>query len=145
MSTRIARNAPAVQAAAYATGELIGGKQKFSAQARGKIQSALLTDLNSQNVAYDVVLFSDDPSATTFSENNALDIADADLPKVFGVISFATSDRVAFASSSVSFKQGLAIPMKGQGDFYAAIVSRGAPTYASTSDVTLSFGIEDPK
>lgn len=138
-----------VEAAAYATGDLIGGKLSlalpdwFATGAAGfLIQSVSVVDQAKQSVALDIVFFNADPSGTTFTENAALDIADADMAKIAGyaqVLSYA-----AFNDNSFGQAQNLAIPVATVEDgqtLYAAIVSRGAPTFAATTDVKLRVGI----
>jgi hypothetical protein len=88
-------------------------------------------------VALDVVLFDSDPSATTFTDQAALDIADADLLKVIGVVSVTTW--YAFADNSVGQARNLAIPVSSAGSLYACLVSRATPTFAAATDVTIRF------
>ena len=137
------------QAAAYATGELVGGLLTISAIhgevagsdpkfGGGLIQSVLITDLAKQSVNKDVVFFDTNPANTTFTENAAFDPADADLVDILGVAQITTW--VDFNDSSIGQALNLAIPFSNTA-LYAAIVERGAPTYVSTSDLTLRVGI----
>lgn len=138
-----------VQAAAYATGELIGGKNTLVGAGRfkngtGVIQSLTLVDQANQKVPIDLVVFNADPSNTTFTENGALDVADADMAKITGVISILASDYVSFADNAVASRQGIGQVFQSteaDGDLYFALVSRGAPTYAATTDLIIKFGI----
>ena len=137
------------QAAAYATGDLVGGLLNIGGIAGevvgsgpsfggGLIQSVVITDLAKQSITKDVVFFDTHPANTTFTENSALDIADADLVDVLGVVQVA--DWFAFNDNSIGQALNLAIPFSDT-PLYAAIVERGAPTYASTSDLTIRVGI----
>ena len=128
-----------VEAAAYATGDLVGGKLTLSSSAfGGLIQSVAITDLAKQSIAKDVVFFDTNPDGTTFTENSALDIADADLVNVLAVVTVV--DWFSFADNSIGQALNLAIPFVNT-PLYAAIVERGAPTYASTSDLTIRVGL----
>ena len=147
--TKVVTVTPTVEAAAYATGELIGGKMSFAQAVRGidlvdatgMIQSVVITDLAKQSANLDLVFFDVDPSNTTFTENSALDINDTDLLTIIGVV--AITDWKDFSDNSVGIALNLAMPFGlGTGaTIYAAIVSRGSPTYASTSDLTVRIGV----
>ncbi len=147
----IIEQAVTVQAAAYATGELVGGKLTLTDPnaggggtylSGGIIQSVLITDLAKQSISKDVLFFDADPSNTTFTENSALDVDDTDLLNLIGVA--AVADWFDFNDNSVGQALNLAIPyvIGSTGTaLYAAIVERGAPTYASTSDLSIRVGI----
>jgi len=108
----------------------------------GMIQSVILTDLGKQSAEIDVVFFDADPSQTTFTDNAALDVDDADLLNIVGVAAVTTWKD--FSDNSVGQTLNLAIPFvleDGGNTLYAALVSRGTPTYASTADLTLRVGV----
>lgn len=140
-----------VEAAAYSAGDLIGGKLTLAGAAAetpsgtpsggGLIQSVIITDLAKQNITKDVVFFDANPSNTTFTENSALDIHDTDLLNIAGIAQVA--DWFNFGDNSVGQALNLAIPYVISGDtaLYAAIIERGAPTYVSTSDLTIRVGL----
>lgn len=147
MTIKLITTAITVEAAAYATGELLGGKLTFSnalpGNYRAVLRSVQLVDQANQKVDIDLVLFSSDPSGTTFTENSALDIADADLLKVVGRVSIDAADYVSFADNALATKEGLALPIEGKSNtFYGALVCRGAPTYAAVSDLQLTLALE---
>lgn len=138
---------PTVTAGAYATGQDVGGKQTLtgltcSETNTGIIVSAEIIDLAKNGVAYDLVFFSTNPSSTTFTDNVALTVNDADMSKIVGIVSYATTDAVAFADNGISYKGSLAIPLMSSGQvLYMAVVIRGTATFAATTDVKvrLSF------
>lgn len=153
-NSRIISVTPTIQAAAYVAGDVIGGKLTFSNALQtmvgsGYLVSVTVSDLAAQAVDLDLVVFKSDPSNTTFTENSALDIADADLSKVLTVVNLGSSSRFAFADNSVHHISSLAVPLQGvsattsgiSGNLYGVLVSRGAPTFASTSDLTISIGV----
>ena len=137
---------------AYTAFDNVGGKLTFSDTipihiGSGAIVGARVFDLDSQIVPYELFLFDQDPSATTFTDNAAIDVADADLPKIAGIISFATSTRFSFADNSLHYVDGLYIPIKAQPEvttFYAALRTgtAGTPTYTSTSALTVELFME---
>jgi len=140
---------PTVDTAIYALGDLMGGKLTFANAARaaargGEIITAVLSDLAAQNAQIDLVLFDEDPTGTTFTDQAALDIADADLPKIAGVIPIATADYHAFNDSSAASVRnvGLAFKLASGTSLFGALVCRGTPTYVSASDVQVHLAIE---
>ena len=80
----------AVDTAIYASGDLIGAKLTLPAPAkRGKIVSVVLIDQAAQSAVIDVMFWSANPGATTFADNGALDVADADLDNAIGIVPIA--------------------------------------------------------
>lgn len=149
-STNVVEATPTITAGAYSTGDLVGAKITLtgavvSALTRpsGIVHSVVLTDLAAQSADYDVVFFDTDPSNTTFTDNAAFAPADADLINVIGVAQLTTHS--AFSDNGVSFAFGTNIPFKitdtSTNALYAALVVRAAPTYASTSDLTLKVTV----
>ena len=125
--------------------DLIGGKIElanavWSAGSGGLIQSVVITDLAKQSITKDVIFFDADPTGTTFTENGAFDIHDADLVRIIGVASVST--RFPFNDNSFGGAFNLAIPFVLAGtSLFVAVVERGAGNYVSTSDLTLRVGI----
>ncbi|KKN00031.1 hypothetical protein LCGC14_1141930 [marine sediment metagenome] len=138
-----------VEAAAYATGELLGGKQTITdavlfEYGGAVLSSVVIVDLAAQEVALDLIFFDSNPGATTFTENAALTIVDADLDRVVAVVSVLASDYVSFADNSVAVKgnigQVIRSNIDGAEDLYLAVVVRGAPTYAAVGDIRIRLG-----
>lgn len=141
---------PTIQTAgAYTTGYCLGSKLTIASATRiaagsGTIQSIALADKNKQGIAVDVILFDADPSGSTFTDNAAATIVDADLLKILGVVSLVAGDYIAFADNSVAVKRDLNIGFKlaSGSSLYAVLVTRGTPTYASVSDLVLKVAIQ---
>lgn len=139
---------PVVDTAIYASGDLIGGKLTLTdlcGEARTmEIVSVLLTDLAAQNSAIDIIFFNADPTGTTFTDNAALDIADADLTKVCAIVKLLAANYAAFADSSAIASGGIEqiVQLSGSQDLYAALVSRGTPTYVAASDLQLKVAVQ---
>lgn len=143
---------PTVDTAAYGTGELMGTKLTFAnalplATGCGLLRSAIIEDLSAQAHDIDLVLFDSDPTGTTFTDNAAFDVADADLAKIIAVVSFGSASRFAFADNGVKFLGSLQIPVRGISvnsparTLYGALVSRGTPTFATAADLTVTLGL----
>lgn len=131
---------------AYSSGNAVGGKitctdMALAAGRGGIIQSVIVRDKAGQNVPYDLFVLDADPSATTVTDKSAVAINTADLAKVIGVVQ--TSGTILGAASTMGVSPaaglGLAYKLSSGTSLYFILVTRGAPTYASTSDVTLSI------
>lgn len=145
--SRVITVAQTVAASAHSAGDAVGGKVTIAGAASsdkssGVIHSVVITDLAMQAGDYDVIFFSSNPSATTVTDDSALDIADADLPKIVCVVPVTVS--ASFADSGVSYSNGVGCPFElanNSTSLYAAIVARSAPTYAGVSDVQIRVSI----
>ncbi len=131
---------------AYAAGDCVGGLLTLTnaldpAFKTGSTLNAIISDLDRQAADFDVVVFDANPSATTFTNNVALDIADADLAKIAAVIQVTTT--VNFVDNEVVFST--ASPNKpikvtnSDGTLWAAIVVRTTPTFTTTSALNLKL------
>lgn len=141
--------APAPDTNIYASGDLIGAKLTLipavSGGLAGVIRAVSLVDQAKQNAAIDILFFDDDPSGTTFTNNAAIDIADADMTKLVGFAQIpATSGYAAFNDNNLGQAQNLFIPfvLDDGKALYAALVSRGTPTFAATTDLSLNVLVE---
>lgn len=145
--------APTVDTNAYTSGDLVGPKQTLTAAGAcstltsvgglcsGIIHSVTVTDLEKQSGDFDIIIFSSNPTGTTFTDNAAFDIADTDLPKVACVIQVTTD--VLFNDNGVAIAQGVNCVFDAKetdGTLYAAVVTRSTPTY-SASGLTFRYGI----
>lgn len=150
VETRLISASPTVEAAAYASGDVVGGlvtiTNACSARSnRGEIRGVTVFDKAAQGIDLDLIVFSSNPTGTTFTENAAFDPADADLSKIAAVIPVTTHK--AFSDNGVSQAKNISYAFEctvgsfpNGGTLYTTIVARGTPTYASTSDLT--FRIE---
>jgi hypothetical protein len=147
LASRTLTATPTVSTTAYGTGDNVGGKVTLADVCRGTtgsgiIQSVVITSKSLQTATFDVVFFNADPSGSTFTDNVAQAVVDADLSKVVGVAH--CSDVTALAAESIHQASGLGLPFAlsgGATTLYAAIVVRGTPTLGSTSDIWLSVGV----
>lgn len=136
---------PVVTAGAYTSGQSIGGKLSFDMSAFKDrpdilLQSLLLVDQAKQQALIDLLIFDSNPSGTTFTDNATLDIADADMIKLAAIIPISSysaynDNCAAYASNLAEFFR--IDPTAASPTLYAHLVSRGTPTFAATSDVSL--------
>lgn len=148
--------APTVVAEAYGANDVLGSDSPLSLTpairlvstpknliGTGTIVNVMVTDKAAQTATIDIVFWDSNPSATTFTNNTALTVHDTDLLNIIGVITIDTW--TSFAASSVGRPaNSTAIPFKlasGDTTLYATMITRGTPTYASTSDLLLRVGI----
>lgn len=135
---------------AYTAKDSVGGLMTFSnvsclGRTKGRVNSVMISDKADQSVEYDVVLFKSSPAGTV-TNKSAFDPADADLALMLPVINLRTQDHFSWNDNGISSISSLssgAVSSSGDGlpgTIYAAIVTRGTPTYASTSDITLTLG-----
>ncbi|MFA7287652.1 MAG: hypothetical protein WC055_02115 [Melioribacteraceae bacterium] len=144
----------AVQAAAYASGDVLGTGNPIKLEVftkhygTGILQSVVLGDLAKQDGAVGVVIFNSNPTATTFTDNSALDIADADLPKIIGNVAIASTDYADFNDSSIATKTGVGLPINNNESasssdkihIWVAFVSRDTKTYGA-NELSANIGI----
>lgn len=129
---------------AYSLKDAIGGVMTFSNAVRAsggtaRIETVQVADKGQQMAPLDLVLFDRNPGSGTFTDNAAADPTDTELGYVVAVIpvgSYADFNDNSVASAPV----GVSVVLNGT-DLYGVMVSRGTPTYASTSDVTVTLTI----
>lgn len=135
---------------AYASGNAVGGKITCANAARGPglggiIQTVWVSDKAGNNVPYEFWPFNADPSATTVTNKTAIAINTADLTKVAGPpIAISGVYLGATATMGIVGFGGLGQAFKLASDnttMYGILVTRGTPTYTSTSDVTVNITI----
>ena len=141
-------NALTVSTANYVAGDLIGthtgGKLIFENAARviggsGQIYQACLVDLSDAKRDTELLLFSSDPSGTTFTDNAALDIADTDAPKLLGSVQFLSTAYRSFADNGMVCNTGggLLYTTSATSSLYGALVARQLITPAAATDFTI--------
>lgn len=147
--------APTVTAAsAYASGNVVGGLQTFTSALRQQstdvagsgIGSALLQHVtlnfkSSQTAQTDLLLFSANPTNSTFTDKAALAVNTADFDKVIAVVHISDCTNLGTPSSCQSGQ--LAIPVRNAtaATLYGVLVTRGTPTFTATTDLALALDL----
>lgn len=146
-STKKILTTPTISSGAiYAAKDAIGGIMSWAAAARvsgegGVIQSVTIWDKGQQMAAMDLVLFAATIGGTV-TDNSAFDPTDVMSADFVGSVSFVGADYIDFSDNSVAFRGGLGIPYTcNDTTLYGALVSRGTPTYTSTSDLNVVLGL----
>lgn len=136
-----------VVAAAYGSGDVLGTLNPIeiecltSDNGTAILQSLVIGDLDSQSGAIDMIVFNDNPTATTFTDNSALDIADADLTKVIHCgVAITASNYKSYADNSVATLTSIGCPVKNvsttagkKAKLWVAFVSRDTKTYGANA------------
>ncbi len=143
-----------VVAAAYGSGDVLGTQNPIeiecltSDNGTAVIQSLVLGDLDGQNGAIDMIVFNDNPSATTFTDNGALDIADADLTKIVHCgIAVTSANYKSYADNSAATLNAIGVPVQNvstvageKNKLWVAFVSRDTKTYTNNA-ISAKIGI----
>jgi len=142
-----------VQAAAYASGDVLGTLNPIEVEVftfnngTGILQSCIVGDLAKQDGIIDILIFNDNPTATTFTDNSALTVNAADVPKIIDVISIVAADYKDFATNSVAVKSAIGVPIKNVSltigklnKIWVAFVSRDTKTYTANC-ISANLGI----
>lgn len=138
------RVTPTVTAGAYSISDVIGGRLQFSGVRSGSLQTISIADNAAQNVDYRLVLFSSVP--TDITDNATFDVADADLKNImFDRTYTAATYRKAFTDNSHHLIEDLDVELRSEesdGDWWGFLIAVTAPTYAATSDVTVTLWVD---
>jgi hypothetical protein len=138
---RAAQTPVVTSGAAYASGNAVGGLLTFAGMARiagqgGVLQTALLRDKAGNNVPYDLFLFDAAPTAPTDKTAYAIG---ADLANSIGVVPFAGLVTAGTPGLFTAAGLGLGYKLGAGTTLYGVLVTRGAPTFSSTADVTVDL------
>jgi hypothetical protein len=157
MSTKVSgfsyttRNTPTITAGAYTAADALGDEMVIDLGIGGAvpshsafvIQSISIVDYAKQSAETDILFFDD--AVTPAADNAAADFTDAQLAANFlGKVNIASGDYAALNDNSVATITNVGLQLKpatGGTDrkIYAYAVTRGTPTYASTSDLVFKF------
>lgn len=142
--SQIVTATPTVQAAAYASGNVVGGILSFSqaldADLSGVLQSAALRLKIPSTVAFTLWLFSASPDVGVYADKTAPVWSDSDLSSLLGAVSFASS--AAIGDMAIYEANGIGKVIRGAyTTLYGVLVAGGAVTFVSTADVLVDLGI----
>lgn len=138
---------PTITAGAYADGDNLGGLQTLTSAARTTgglaiLESIVITDKANQQAEMTILFFDSDPTGagTDLDNNDPFAITTA-LSKVIGHVDIVVGNYTEVDSKAVATLPGinLGLPASGSANLYAAAIVRGAPTFASTTDLTFKY------
>ena len=148
MSIQVVTITPTVSTSpAYTSGDAVGGKNTITLNVasgfKGVLREIEIVDQAKQSAAIDLMFFKADPAATTFTDNAALDVADADLLNHCGTISVAAANYAALYDNSVATLSNQSLRLEANStSIYMVLITRGTPTYAATTDIQVTLTIE---
>jgi hypothetical protein len=126
---------------AYVSGNAVGGLITLAGINRATglsilVQSVLVTSKSAQTNPMDLLLFNASPTGSTCTDKTAVSIVAADAGKLVGVahVTDWTSGGTASIGQMNQPPIGIAVPAT---TLYACLVTRGTPTWTSTSDVSV--------
>ncbi|MDZ4253546.1 MAG: hypothetical protein U1A72_13345 [Sulfuritalea sp.] len=132
------------------TGDNVGGKLTFtSPKLSGRagegwiLRAVTVTDKAKQSANLDLILFDSDPSGSTFTDNTAQTIVDADLVKIAGFVQITSY--AAFADNSVGrgeVTREQPVILAADQKFYGCLVARAGPTYVALGDLLVRLTLE---
>ena len=151
LDSRFVSVTPTVDTSIYASGDVIGGLMTFTGALSGWTGSGIITGsliADKSKVAHDLELhvFESEPTGP-FTDQAAYAPTNADLLKEVAVISFGSTSRFDGASNGVKYLGSISCPVRARSGsnvgtaLYGVLVSRGTPTFAGSSDITVRLAI----
>lgn len=134
-----------VTAGAYTANDVVGGVVTLTGAARVSGTATTLTRLSlmdaaNQKAQLEILFFNANPSASTFTNDAAPVIHANDIAKYVGRVTVYASDYVTINSKALVCLANIGLAMKPvSADLYMVICTPGTPTYAATSDLTMSL------
>lgn len=127
---------------AYTAGNEVGGLLAFAnavgTALGGIVQSITVTSKSVQTTAFKLYLFSANPTNSTWTDKAAPAINAADLPSLLGVYTIGAADS-GLGTMTVWNLDGVSKSFRSSTtSLYGVLVAIGTPTFASTSDVSVT-------
>lgn len=137
---------PTITAGAYVAGDAVGGLLTFASAARisgggGVIKTVSVVDDAGQDAELELWLFNQ--TFTAMTDNAAWAPSEADLENLVGVISTEDSAQgwlAAGTPSAITIDVATRYDLTGT-SLFGQLVTRGAPAFAATDDVTIKVGL----
>lgn len=142
---------------AYASGNAVGGLMTIAGAARvsgslgaagtgGILQNVAVDSKSAQTAAMEVWIFDANPSGSTCTDKTGFVLATADFDKVIGVAAVPTTaanNSGWFSGSTGSVgqanNQAMAYDLSSATSLFGCMVTRGTPTFAATTDISLKY------
>lgn len=149
--TGVVRAAPTcTSGSAYSAGNCVGGLMQltnfFRVPGTGILESLIVTDSSNQAAAMSLLLFVSNPTGQgsfAATDKTAFTFGNANI-LLQGIVNIAAADYTVVNSTAIAMKTGLGIAIRGQPSnlaLYAALVTSGTPTWASTTPLNLFLGV----
>lgn len=141
---------PTISTSAYAAGDVVGAPLEIVGAAQNTkglaiLRTAVVLDKSNQKVALDILFFDQDPGSVG-ADNAALTLSSTQLDMLVGRLSVAAGDYTtltAATNAEATKLLELMLPTKAKStSLWVLVVSRGTPTYATTSSLSLKLIME---
>jgi len=138
---------PIIDTSTYASGDLVGTlmtfENVFNRIKEARVVGVRILDLAKQNAELDLVLFTSNPTNTTFTDNVILDVNDNDLEFV---VPIPITEYSSFSDNSLAYNFLIDIPINCSSfdtdhNLYACLVARSGATYISSSDIKVYLSV----
>lgn len=129
----------------YSSGDVIGALLTFRPVVLANGHDATIQAVTVQckvvnTAAMDLILFNDNPSASTFTDNSAPTIDVTDMAKVIGVVNITKWTSLGSNSQSIGEANSLTFPVElATTALYGVLIARGTVNLGSTSDITVTL------
>ncbi len=138
--------AVAVTAAAYTAGNVMGGVIAFPGALRspslsGILNSVRVSDKKANSDARELWLFNANPAGSTFTDKAAPAIAAVDIPKIIGRYVLGAPNSALGTHASYQLDGIGKVIQAAATTLYGVLLTQGAPTPASTSDIAVAIGV----
>jgi len=139
---------PTIDTAAYTAGDCVGGLITLANAARvdggsGIVQSLTLGDADAQDEPYQIIFFSANPSASTTTDQNPVNIVEADLAKIVGIATLYAGDYVDFSATSAGklVNLGIGYDLPSGTSLFAVLMAIDTPDYTQTDALKLGVHV----
>ncbi len=138
---------PTTTVGAYSAKDAVGGVMTFTGAVRatgGKaiVRSLVLTDLTVTANVLQLWLFDTVP-ASPIADNGAFDVPDNEFATIVGIIPIAAADYLVATDNQVATVRSVNLQYTVPATtLYGQLMCTGTPTYASTTDLTLTLEVE---
>lgn len=133
----------------YASGDAVGALFTITNAARirsqthypgGQILDVMLRNKTTSPFDVDLLLFKENPSGSTFTDNSAVNIVDADISKVIAHVELRK--HITFSANSISYERNVGVSYFTKQDctLYGLLIARATPTLAA-GDLSLKIGV----
>lgn len=131
---------------AYASGNVLGALMTLASAVgfsggTGVLDRVTAQCKSNQSAQIDVILFSANPTNSVFTNKAAVTVDPADWSKAIGVVHITDWTTIGTPSVGQAIGVGMDVYAQSGTSLYAVAVTRGTPTFASTSDLNIEFEI----
>lgn len=130
----------------YTAGDALAAAFEVPAAVRSDVWTAnlhslVVSDVEGLTTELTVVVFSEQPTASTFTANASAVIATADVAKILAVVDITPGDNIAGKDHTVVSNIGTAIETSsGSTSVWVGVILKSTPNFSNASALTFKFG-----